>query len=375
MVRPEANGRDDPSCAVVVLCSARPRQRRLDHDAEPPLRGDRLQAALRLLAASPSSGALGGSGHARVMHMATRAHTVPRFYLSGFIAPESEAGADPFVWLGSLTTGEVKRRSPKNISVARGLYDGPGGLDDPSKSIEAHLSRIEAAAAVAVREFVATEPNEGANPPPAIWRFLAWQAARTPGWMELMQDWVNDWDPDAMTQVVEPPPEGFDSIKYKIRTNCVEDPRTGERREVSDLEELHSYRRRGWKWVLRSDDQLELMHVQAWYFQVRHFPRLSWVRLNTPDEEWFITSDRAVTWVADGIADTRPAALRHPTAQLVAPLTRKTALIGRHETTGLNVTPRQINQFIACTASSWVAGPTRTVVEEAIQDRNAASTH
>ena len=74
-------------------------------------------------------------------------------------------------------------------------------------------------------------------------------------------------------------------------------------------------------------------------------------------------------------ADTRPAALRHPSVQLVAPLTRKTALVGRHETTRLDVTPRQVNQFIACTASDWVAGPTRKVVDQAIQDRNATLTH
>ena len=105
--------------------------------------------------------------------MGTRAHTVPRFYLGGFIAPESERGTDPFVWLGDLVTGEVKRRSPKNISIARSLYDGPGGFTDSGKSIEAHLAQIESAAAFAIRRFVATEPTEGNDPRPEIWRFLA----------------------------------------------------------------------------------------------------------------------------------------------------------------------------------------------------------
>ena len=304
--------------------------------------------------------------------MAIRAHTVSRFYLSGFVAPESEKMPDPFVWLGSLTTGEVKRRSPKNVSIVRGLYDGPGGFEESGISIETHLSRIEAAASSAIREFVATEPDGGVNPTPPIWRFLAWQAARTPGWFELIQEWVNERDPNTTTQVIEPPPDGFDNIKDRIRTYCVEDPHSGQRREVADVEE---FRKLGWKWILRSDDQLELMHVQAWYFQVRHFPRLSWIRLNTPDDDWFITSDRAVTWLADGLTDTPPAALRHPTTQLVASLTRKTALVGRHEVKKLQVTPREINRFIACTASSWVAGPTRSVVEQAIQDRIATHGH
>lgn len=313
----------------------------------------------RSLRSRPVMAALGDLRRSLARGMATRGHTVPRFYLAGFAAPESEGSADPFVWLGSLTTGEVKRRSPKNVSITRGLYDGAGAFDDPAKSIEAHLSQIESAAASAIREFISTELVEGNNPPPEIWRFLAWQAARTPGWLEREQEWVNDWDPDTETEVVEPPPEGFGNIKDRARRHCVEDPRSGESREVADFDELKAYRRRGWKWVLRQDDHLELMHMQAWYFQVRHFPRLSWLRLNTPGNEWFITSDRVVTWLADGLADTPPAALRHPAAQVVAPLTRKTALVGRHETQRLNVTPREVNRFVASTASSWVAAQPR----------------
>ena len=276
---------------------------------------------------------------------------------------------DPFVWLGSLTTGEVKRRSPKNISIVRGLYDGPGGFDDPSALIETHLAKIESAAAVAIAKFVATEPEGGAVVPSEIWRFLAWQAARTPGWMEVEEEWIYHSDPDEDFPVVEPPPDGINRIRDRIRSYCLENPDTGERREVMDSDEFKAYRKRGWKWVLRSDDKLELLHMQAWYFQVRHFPRLSWVRLNAPEDEWFITSDRGVTWLADGYADTPPAALRHPTAQVVAPLTRKVALIGRNVTHPLQITPREVNQFTAFVASDWVVGSTKSVVEQAIQDR------
>ncbi len=307
------------------------------------------------------------------MNTATRAHTVPKFYLQGFVAPESETGCDPFVWLGSLTTGEIKRRSPKNISIARGLYDGPGGFDEPGASIEAHLAKIESAVAPRIRDFVATKPGEGANPPPEIWRFLSWQAARTPGWIEVVEESVYDWDPNVQTPVVEPPPEGIKDIRHRVREQIMENPDTGERRRITGSEEFEAYRKRGWKWVLNSDDKLEMLHMQAWYFQVRHFPRLSWVRLNAPDDEWFVTSDRGVAWMAEGYADTPPAALRHPTAQVVAPLTRKVALVGRHETRALQVTPREVNRFLACAASDWIVGPTNNVVEQAIRDRVAAS--
>lgn len=92
---------------------------------------------------------------------ATRAHTVPRFYLRGFAAPESEncAKLDPFVWTGSLTTGEIERRSPKNISTEAGYYDGPGGFDSVNASIERHLSAIESDAAVAIAKFAGSPQN------------------------------------------------------------------------------------------------------------------------------------------------------------------------------------------------------------------------
>jgi len=309
------------------------------------------------------------------MLMATRAHTVPRFYLRGFAAPESESNADPYVWVGILETGEVKRRSPKNLSICRGLYDGPGGLADRNESIERHLSKIETAASSAIRKFTATAPLSGSHPPAEIWRFLAWQAARTPGWLDAVQASVNEWDPSKPVEVVEPPPEGFGEANSASRSYCVEEPETGARAEARDEQELIQYRSRGWKWVLRTDDKLELMHVQAWYFQVRHFPRLKWVRLNTPAGDSFITSDRAVTWLVRGIAHTPPAALRDDSAQLIAPLTRETTLFGSNQTAPLGITPREVNILVASTASSWIAGPTEKVVQQALEDRVAALTH
>lgn len=39
-----------------------------------------------------------------------------------FVAPESESERDPFAWVGSLKTGEIVRRSPKNV-VETALFD------------------------------------------------------------------------------------------------------------------------------------------------------------------------------------------------------------------------------------------------------------
>jgi hypothetical protein len=301
--------------------------------------------------------------------MSTRAHTVPKFYLNGFASPESEHERNPFVWVASLSNGEITKRSPKNISISRGLYDGRGGFEEADATIEAHLAKIESAASSAIRKFEAVRIRAGEPIPPEITRFLAWQAARTPGWMELEQGWANEHPWDREAGIVEPPPDGFDKISGRKRPMCLEDLHTGNQSEVTSEEEFHALRRRGWKWILRRDDHLELLHMQAWYFQVRHFPRLSWVRLEAPAEDYFVTSDRAVAWLADGYADTPPAALRHATAQILAPLTRKTALIGRHGTATLGVTPREVNLFIAFAASGWIAGPTADIVRQALMDR------
>lgn len=248
----------------------------------------------------------------------------------------------------------------------------PGAFSDDNASIEEHLSRIESDAAVAIQRFVSAASGNGATPSPAVWRFLSWQAARTPGSLALLEKWANDptfWD----AATVEPPPEGFATIADRQRPHCVENPETGERRQVFDAKELRAYQQQGWEWRLSPQDKLESLHMQAWYFQVRHFARLKWARLDCPDGEHFVTSDRAVAWLADGFADTPPSALRHPTAQLIAPLTSKTVLVGRHSTERLRVTPREVNRLVAFAASAWIAGPTRFAVEQAISDRAAVA--
>jgi hypothetical protein len=305
--------------------------------------------------------------------MATRAHTVPHFYLSNFVSPESEDSRDPFTWVGTISSGEIKARAPKNLSIVRGFYDGSGCFEEPNASLEAHLSRIEQAAASAIKRLIALPPGTGGQVGAEIFRFLAWQAARTPGWLDVVENWANEWNPDSNFTPVEPPPDGFNNIKERSRELCLELPATGERRTANTMEEFLQLRREGWKWIIQKQDRLEMIHMQAWYFQVRHFPRLSWVRLDAPCGEGFVTSDRGVTWIVDGFADAPPSALRLPSAQVIAPLSRGVVLVGRHASQAgkLLVTPRDINRFISCSTSGWIAGQSRGIVESALHDRAA----
>lgn len=301
--------------------------------------------------------------------LGTRAHTVPKFYLNGFVAG-SEASRDPYTWVGSMRSGEITRKSPKNLSIVRGLYDGQGGFIEPDATIERHLAKIESAASTAIKKLAASPIGNGVAVPSEIWRFLAWQVVRTPGWMEFLERWLNEKPSVLETDVVEPPPPGFETAVRRELAMCLEDPATGMRREVTGAEQIGAYRKLGWKFVLRREDHLELLHGQAWYFLVRHFPRLSWTRLQPSEGECFITSDRGVTWLVDCYhGQTIPAALRDPGAVVLAPLTKNLALVGHHGGEPFDATSWAVNALIAISASTWIAGPTREVVQRALFDR------
>jgi hypothetical protein len=303
------------------------------------------------------------------MKTGTRAHTVPQFYLKSFVSSEIKPGLNPFVWYANLRAGKVIRRSPKSISVREGFYDGPGGLDQPGATIEKHLAGIEHEAAMAIREFVADGPKDIKKIPKEIWRFLAWQAARTPGWMEQEGKLMGNWDPNEEIPVVEPPPEGIANIFNRERDCLMENQKNGVRRTVRSYDEFKKLIVDGWFWIPQLADRLEALHMQAWYFQVRHFPRLCWTLLKSTPGNSFVTSDRVIAWIVDGYLDTPPAALRHPDAQVVAPLTPEFALVGRNATHKLNVEVYEVNRLIACLASKWILGNSKIIVEQALADR------
>ncbi len=300
--------------------------------------------------------------------MSTKAHTVPRFQLSEFVARGAESDQTPWIWIGSIATDEVKRRAPKNISISRGLYDGRGSFREVGATVEAHLAMIEGAAAAALRDFAATAIGGGEVVPQAIIRLMAWQVARTPGWMDLAQSWANESWP---TQVIEPPPEGFDRIEWRHRDMLLENPSTHERRWVKSTEEFVTLKGSGWSWLLQKEDHLEALHLNAWYLQVRHFPRLSWFRIEPPVGGNFIISDRGVAWLVNGKSNAKPAELRNSSAVVLAPLTRNLALIGKHGKHANDIKAREFNGLVASTASRWIAGPTADVVKQALADRGS----
>ncbi|HUZ12038.1 MAG TPA: DUF4238 domain-containing protein [Caulobacteraceae bacterium] len=143
------------------------------------------------------------------------------------------------------------------------------------------------------------------------------------------------------------------------------------RRVVVTLREAEFLRQQGWRLRMSKDDFLEAVHLQAWYFQVRFFPRLAWLMLGAPPGRSFIIGDRPVVWGFAGGTDLPPSVLRHANVQLIAPLSRGICLFG-YNPLKIHpdvVTTSDVNQAIAAAAHHWIAGSTEASVKEALQMR------
>ena len=186
---------------------------------------------------------------------------------------------------------------------------------------------------------------------------------------ELFKTWVSKGLADPDSEMVEPPPEGLMAASDPKRDVRMVHPILGARAFPHETD-LDAAVRNGW--TPDYDDPanfLESVHIQAYYFQTRFFPRFRWFTLLRPEGEFFVIADRAVGWSADGYVNAPPSCLRDPSAFVLAPISRSLVLVGRHATDIWNVTPAQVNAVVACWAHEWIAGPTQGAVEDALERR------
>lgn len=292
------------------------------------------------------------------------------------VDPISVGSPDPWLWVGDRGQGTVVRRSPGNTGWRRGLFDGEGGLRGEDLTLESYLSKnVEGPAARALRDWVDRPQGSRSPIPPELFRYLAWAASRGLPMLQLYEDWLNALP--AVITYVEPPPAGFENIPWSRQRYRLEHPVHGVRDGVP-LDESHAMRSEGWRIRLQQEDFLQAAHFQAWYFQVRWFPRLRWTILDAPPGHFFIVADRPVVWgfaelQHDGISlllDVPPSALRDSRVQLFAPLTRSIALFAFHESgpPPKLVRPDHVNRIVASGAHDWIAGPTRATIEAVLSD-------
>jgi hypothetical protein len=184
---------------------------------------------------------------------------------------------------------------------------------------------------------------------------------------QVYQEWIDTMPAPNETDYVEEPPKGFEQVAPVTRSHRMEHPLLGVREDVTP-EDVEILRAQGWRLILTNDDFLEIVHLQAWYFQIRLFPRLRWIVLDAPPGGYFVIGDRPVVWGFEGMLTAKPSALRHPDVQVFAPLTRSLALFAYHPS-GLpprSISHRDVNRTVASFARDWIAGPTREVVAAAL---------
>ena len=299
----------------------------------------------------------------------SRQHYVSRFHLSAFCDPASTGTRDPWLWIGSTADQSVRRRSPKNVATVPGLFDGPGGFSEPEASLETFLANdVEGPAAAALRRLLQSTSID--QLPPEVMRYLAWAASRSLPMQRLEADWATRYRPTLNGPMAEPPPPALAALQSRHRSIRLIHPVLGERRELSS-EDADEFLDEGW--IPDSTEQsnfLEGVHIQAYYFQVRWFPRLRWFTLRPPQGQYFVIGDRPVGWGVPGCLDAPPCCLRDEAAFLIAPLSRSLTLVGRNDSTPWEVTPSQVNALLAAWSLDWIAGPTADVVADALRDRS-----
>jgi len=305
--------------------------------------------------------------------MAGKQHYVSQFHLRRFLDPDSASGRAPWLWVGEIATRTVKRRAPKNLGWARAMFDGPGGFEESAKTIETFLAtEVEAPAAEALISFCNAGSGNRRELPLAVMRYLAWAAARNLTMAELQQRWVHEWNPKNKA-IVEPPPLGIEKIQDRERHLTFEHPTLETRNDISSAD-VEGLIEAGWKWKLSRDDLLKMMHMQAWYFQVRHFPRMKWSVLDAPEGESFVLGDRPVAWGFKDDLSAAPNMLRHPDVQLFAPLSRTIALFAHNADyqppIGVPrrsmISPELVNAAVAAAANNWIVGSEESTVREAL---------
>jgi hypothetical protein len=255
------------------------------------------------------------------------------------------------------------------VAIARGLFDGPGGLSDETRTLESFLAReVEAPAALAIRDVCNREPGQLRDLPQPLIRYLAWAASRSLSMRQLAARWVIDLNDISEGSLAESPPEGLPLATRVNRPVRLVHPVHGGM-ILSVGEDASSALDQGWVPDMRDRDNfLEFVHVQASYFQNRWFPRLRWFSLRPPPDRYFVLGDRAAGWGVPGRLNAPPNCLRDPRAFLIAPLSRSLVLVARNSSEPWSVTPEQVNAMAAAWASDWIVGPTRVTVADALRD-------
>ena len=106
---------------------------------------------------------------------------MPQFYLRAFRDPNVPEEKEPWIWVIDFKERKIERRAPKNIGKAANYYAFPEVETAGGEPVEAILSRIESAAAPALKRLLASNDGalEGQDRADLLF-FMAFFAVRVP---------------------------------------------------------------------------------------------------------------------------------------------------------------------------------------------------
>jgi hypothetical protein len=107
-------------------------------------------------------------------------HTIPEFYLRGFLDPNAPAGQEPYLWFHTHPECKWRRRSPKNLSTLPNYYSVPGEGGKFDHAAEHFLQQIENDAAIVIREAINRDRIIDIAGRQALARFIASMWFRVP---------------------------------------------------------------------------------------------------------------------------------------------------------------------------------------------------
>jgi hypothetical protein len=194
---------------------------------------------------------------------------------------------------------------------------GPGGLSDSATTIETFsANQVEGPAAPLSRALCAGNIQPSGTLPPPLMRYLAWVASRSLVMQRVETRWAARFEVLLDSPLVEPPPDGLMAAPARRRPVR----RVHPIRLVSEAEDPTSLLDSGWiPDLTERANVLASAHIEAYYFQVRWFPRRRWFTLRPPGGEFFIVGDRPVGWGVPECLDAPPCCLRDSEAFLIAP--------------------------------------------------------
>jgi len=280
-------------------------------------------------------------------------HSIPQFYLRGFTDPTVPAGQTPWLWVRDKVSGIVHRRAPKNLAAEIGFYSWHAANGVDYEQVENELAKIESRAAFALRRFLPPEMINRREINPDLYVFLSWLAARVPWFKRFASETWKEFLTSAATRDSDIPEDPhFRCTLMNLSTL--------ETRRFTVPEARHAIRSGLWTATLDQNNLIEIMRLQAWYFQNRFFPKLHWTLLTAPDGHFFLTSDRPLLWYVPGRALTDyPAALSHPEVELTVPLTKRHALLATPSPvpSGTGVHADDVNARTVAFSERFVASP------------------